>query len=128
MADKKISDKNTFVLVVVPCLNEEQTIGDVVANIPRSMDGVGRVEVLVFDDGSSDATAERAREAGAEVVSHATNQGLGATFRDAVGIAIAKGADIMVHIDHKRTRRYGHSVAVLAERPDPGNAVDQAVG
>ena len=99
MDDNKFSGKNAFLLAVVPCLNEENTIGEVVANIPRSMDGVGRVEVLVFDDGSSDATAERAREAGAEVVSHATNQGLGATFRDAVGIAIAKGADIMVHID-----------------------------
>jgi len=99
MGDKKPSDKNAFLLVVVPCLNEEQTIAEVVANIPRSMDGVGRVEILVFDDGSSDATAERAREAGAEVVSHATNQGLGATFRDAVGIAIARGADIMAHID-----------------------------
>lgn len=88
-----------FLLVVVPCLNEENTVGGVVANIPRDIEGIGKVEVLVFDDGSTDATAHRAREAGAEVVSHQTNQGLGATFRDAVGIALSKGADILVHID-----------------------------
>jgi len=88
-----------FLLVVVPCLNEENTVGGVVSNIPRDIEGIGKVEVLVFDDGSTDATAHRAREAGAEVVSHQTNQGLGATFRDAVGIALSKGADILVHID-----------------------------
>ena len=88
-----------FLLVVVPCLNEENTVGWVVANIPRDIEGIGKVEVLVFNDGSTDATAHRAQEAGAEVVSHQTNQGLGATFRDAVGIALSKGADILVHID-----------------------------
>lgn len=88
-----------FLLVVIPCLNEENTVGWVVGNIPRDIEGIGKVEVLVFDDGSTDATAHRAREAGAEVVSHQTNQGLGTTFRDAVGIALSKGADILVHID-----------------------------
>ena len=91
--------RGALLLAVVPCLNEENTVGWVVSNIPRNIDGIKKVEVLVLDDGSTDATAERAREAGAEVVSHSSNQGLGTTFRDAVGIAIARGADIMVHID-----------------------------
>lgn len=99
MRTKVDTRQGPFLLAVVPCLNEENTIGSVVSNIPRDIDGVGKVEVLVLDDGSTDETAHRAREAGAEVVSHATNQGLGATFRAAVGIAIARGADIMVHID-----------------------------
>ncbi|MDH4048922.1 MAG: glycosyltransferase family 2 protein [Gammaproteobacteria bacterium] len=88
-----------FLLAVVPCLNEENTVGWVVSNIPRSIEGIARVEVLVLDDGSTDDTANRARQAGAEVVSRSSNQGLGATFREAVGIAIAKGAHVMVHID-----------------------------
>jgi glycosyltransferase involved in cell wall biosynthesis len=50
---------------VVPALNEEATIGEVVAAVPRS---VAR-EVIVVDNGSSDATAARARAAGARVVS-----------------------------------------------------------
>jgi glycosyltransferase involved in cell wall biosynthesis len=99
MRTKGDTDLGLFLLAVVPCLNEENTIGWVVSNIPRDIDGIGKVEVLVLDDGSTDETARRAREAGAEVVSHSSNQGLGATFREAVGIAIAKRADVMVHID-----------------------------
>ena len=87
------------VLVVIPCLNEEKTVARVVNAVPRSIAGVDAVEIVVMDDGSTDATAARAREAGAEVVSHPTNLGLGVTFREAVGIALAKRADLMVHID-----------------------------
>ncbi|MBT5219155.1 MAG: glycosyltransferase family 2 protein [Woeseia sp.] len=92
-------NQRPLLLVAVPCLNEEQTVARVVRDIPREIKGIGRVEVVVFDDGSTDATADRARDAGAEVVSSKTNQGLGATFRDAVRVALSKGADIMVHID-----------------------------
>lgn len=86
-------------LVVIPCLNEENTVAGVISAIPDEIDGVAKVEIIVMDDGSTDGTAQRARAAGAEVVSHTTNLGLGATFREAVGIAIERGVDIMVHID-----------------------------
>ena len=88
-----------FLLVVVPCLNEEPTVHRVVTGVPRDIPGIARVDVLVIDDGSSDGTAARATDAGAEVVRHSTTQGLGATFREAVGIAISKGVDVVVHID-----------------------------
>lgn len=88
-----------LLVVAIPCLNEAQTIASVISAVPRRIDGIGRVEVVVFDDGSTDDTAVHATGAGAEVVSSRTNKGLGATFRDAVGVALAKGADFMVHID-----------------------------
>ena len=69
------------VLVVIPCLDEEKTVVRVVEAIPREMPGVDEVEVVVMDDGSTDRTAELAREAGAQVIRHATNLGLGVTFR-----------------------------------------------
>lgn len=53
------------VTVVIPALNEEEPIGDVV----RSVLGTGVAEVIVVDNGSTDRTAGRAREAGARVVS-----------------------------------------------------------
>jgi glycosyltransferase involved in cell wall biosynthesis len=92
-------ERGVLLLAVIPCLNEENTVGSVVADVPRDIEGIDDVEIVVLDDGSTDATAERAREAGAEVLRHASNQGLGATFRDAVGIALSMRADIMVHID-----------------------------
>jgi len=86
-------------LVVVPCLNEEHTVSGVVSGVPRRISGIERVDVLVIDDGSSDATAQRARESGADVVRHAVNQGLGSSFQEAVRIALARGVDILVNID-----------------------------
>jgi len=92
-------EQDPSLLVVIPCLNEENTVATVVSKVPDTIEGVGQVEILVIDDGSNDATVERARAAGAEVVSHAANRGLGATFQHAVGIALDKRVDIMVHID-----------------------------
>ena len=86
-------------LVVIPCLDEEKTVRRVVEAVPNEITGVSEIQVLVMDDGSTDATAELASEAGAEVVRHGSNLGLGVTFREAVGIALSKRVDIMVHID-----------------------------
>lgn len=94
-----LSATGLSLLVVVPCLNEEQTVSRVVSGVPRKITGIERVEVLVIDDGSSDATAQRARESGADVVRHSTNQGLGSSFQEAVRVALARGVDILVNID-----------------------------
>lgn len=96
---RPVSGPGLNLLAVVPCLNEENTVEWVVSNIPREIEGISRVQVLVIDDGSTDATAQRAREAGAEVLAHKANLGLGTTFRDAVGEALSRGAHVMVHID-----------------------------
>lgn len=98
-AESAAAGRGLRVMVAVPCLNEENTVAGVVSGIPGSLPGVDRVDVVVFDDGSNDATAARAGEAGAEVRSSEANQGLGATFRAAVQEAIARHADVMVHID-----------------------------
>ena len=69
-------------VVLVPCLNEERTVAEVVGGVPRDLAGVGSVEILVMDDGSTDGTAEKARQAGARVVSHRVNLGLGRAHFD----------------------------------------------
>lgn len=87
-------------IVTIPVLNEEENIGDVIREIPRAIQGIDRVEVLVVDDGSTDATVARAKEAGADyVVRHKTNLGLAKTFRDALDEALARGADVIVNTD-----------------------------
>ena len=60
----RIQNKSSIVSVVIPCLNEEAPIGVVV----RAVLAQGVDEVIVVDNWSTDATAERAREAGARVV------------------------------------------------------------
>ncbi len=87
------------VLVAIPALNEEKTIGGVVSGVPGSIRGVSAVDVLVIDDGSSDSTARTALAAGAAVSRHTGNRGLGAAFRTALACARENGYDILVTVD-----------------------------
>lgn len=86
-------------VVVLPALNEERTVGAVIRAVPRVLAGIDRVTVAVVDDGSTDATVERARAAGAVVVSHPRNMGVGAAFGTGVDTALRLGADVMVNMD-----------------------------
>ncbi|WP_374028262.1 glycosyltransferase [Bdellovibrio bacteriovorus] len=86
-------------VVAIPCLNESETIATVVRSIPRNIDRVSKVVVLVVDDGSKDNTAQLAREAGAEVVSHGVNKGLGIAFQSAVEWSLKNKMDLMVTTD-----------------------------
>src|SRR6478735_3971160 len=88
------------VVVQIPCLNEEDTLPQVLQSIPTQIPGVDEVVVLVVDDGSTDRTVEVAREHGVtEFVHHARNQGLGRSFHDGVARALELGADIVVNTD-----------------------------
>ena len=64
------------IAAVIPAYNEEKHIGDVARRTRQQLD-----HVLVVDDGSADQTAERAREAGAEVIVHEQNRGKGETIK-----------------------------------------------
>jgi len=87
-------------VVTIPAYNEEKTIANVIAEIPREIEGIASVEVLVIDDGSTDETVKQAREAGADrVLSHKGNEGLGIAFRDGLEAALEMGADMIVNLD-----------------------------
>ncbi|MEZ5296234.1 MAG: glycosyltransferase [Ilumatobacteraceae bacterium] len=63
-------------VIQIPCLDEEATLPQTLADLPREVPGVDVVEWLVIDDGSTDRTVEVARELGVDhVVSHRTNRG-----------------------------------------------------
>ena len=64
------------VAAVIPAYQEEKHVADVVRRTLQQLD-----HVLVVDDGSPDKTAERAREAGAEVITHPQNRGKGETIK-----------------------------------------------
>ena len=89
-------------LVAIPCLNEDATIAQIVADVPRTIEGIGQVDVLVVDDGSTDKTFAEATRAGALTVRHPRNLGVGKAFHSAVNYAIDHRYDLMVNIDGDR--------------------------
>jgi len=87
-------------IVTIPCYNEADTLAGVIKEIPRQLPGFSAVEVLVFNDGSTDNTVAVAKAAGADyVLSHAKNLGLARTFQHALWEAVERGADIIVNTD-----------------------------
>lgn len=86
-------------VVMIPAFNEEATIGEAIDRIPRKIQGVDSVEVLVVDDGSRDKTSQIAKDRGAHLIIHEHNRGLGAAFSTAVDGALKLQADIAVNMD-----------------------------
>ncbi len=114
-------------VVMIPCLNEEQTVASVINRIPRRLHGFGDVTVLVIDDGSSDATSNVAAHAGAEVVvRHSTNLGLGKTFGDGLKTALMMGAEVIVNID--ADGQYDPEEIPLLLEPIRGGEADIVLG
>lgn len=84
-----------MVLIIIPAFNEEPTIGRVL----RGLFEQGWKEVVVIDDGSTDATGEIAKREGAVVLRHAINRGQGAALETGNEYARRVGADIVAHFD-----------------------------
>ena len=87
------------VVVVLPAYNAEQTLAQTVADIPQEVVS----EVILVDDGSSDATLTVAKELGLVVHQHPKNRGYGANQKTCYQLALARGADIvvMLHPDYQ---------------------------
>jgi glycosyltransferase involved in cell wall biosynthesis len=86
------------IVLFLPAHDEAATVGAVVARAPRTLHGHPG-EVVVVDDGSHDATAERSAEAGAAVVPHGSNRGLGAAVRTGLAHAVARDAAVVAFCD-----------------------------
>lgn len=87
-----------MISIIIPALNEERAIADTVAACKRTLEnaGIRPYEVIVVDDGSTDATARLASEAGARVLSHPHNVGYGRSLKDGI---VAARHDMIVITD-----------------------------
>ena len=109
------------IVAAIPCFNEERFIGSVVLMVKKHVD-----KVLVIDDGSTDASAEVAAAAGAVVVRHDCNRGVGAAVRTAFHKARELGADIVVRLDADGQHNADDIPAVIA--PILSGQADVVVG
>jgi glycosyltransferase involved in cell wall biosynthesis len=110
----------------MPAFNEEKDIDHVIAALPKTVDGIDCIEHLVIDDGSSDRTAKLALAAGAQVVLHRRNRGVGAAFQSALQFALENKADILVGIDADRQFNPAEIPAIL--EPILAKRADMVIG
>ncbi|HXA15903.1 MAG TPA: glycosyltransferase family 2 protein [Thermoanaerobaculia bacterium] len=103
------------VIVIIPALNAERSVGVVV----RDCKAVVK-DVLVVDDGSADRTAEVAREAGAQVVSHSVNRGKGAALKTGFAYALEHGFEAVVTLDADGQHLASEIPKFLAAREETG--------
>ncbi len=112
--------------VVVPAKDEEATIAELLNRI----DGVRvpgcELRAIVVDDGSTDRTAEIARERGADVFRHPENRGLGAAVRTGLRVAVERGADVVAYLDAD-LEYYPEDIPCLVE-PVLAGRVDYVLG
>lgn len=81
-------------LVIIPALNAERTIAAVVRNCKAVND-----DLLVIDDGSTDRTADVARQAGAQVIGYPVNRGKGGALKVGFAYALEHDFDVVVTLD-----------------------------
>lgn len=114
-------------IVQIPCHNEEATLAQTVADIPRKIDGVDEVELLIIDDGCSDGTVAVAREIGVHhIVRNKTKVGLAGAFRAGIDACLRHGADIIVNTDGDN-QYAGQDIPALIQ-PILGGKADIVVG
>jgi glycosyltransferase involved in cell wall biosynthesis len=114
-------------IIQIPCLNEEATLPQTIADLPRELPGIDTVELLVVDDGSTDRTVAVARECGVQHLIRLTNnKGLAAGFQAGLDACLKLGADVVVNTDADNQYR-GADVAKLVAPIVAGEA-DMVVG
>lgn len=87
-------------IIQVPCYNEEKTLPQTIADLPKHIDGIDEIEYLIINDGSTDNTVEVAKKCGVHhVVSFKQNRGLAAGFMAGLDACLRLGADIIVNTD-----------------------------
>ena len=100
-----IKCKNMKLIIQIPCYNEEQVLPITLADLPRHIEGIDEIAVLVVDDGCTDRTVEVARDWSLRnefplfIAHHTRNRGLAATFQTGLNVALSLDADIIVNTD-----------------------------
>lgn len=97
---KRKKEEDMKLVIQIPCYNEEKSLPITLNDLPKHIDGIDEIEVLIIDDGSMDRTVEVAKELGVNnFVEMPHNSGLAKAFVAGINKALEIGADIVVNTD-----------------------------
>ena len=113
-------------LIIIPAKNEERSIAQVIKSIPKSIDKISSVQIIVINDGSSDNTAAAAKDAGAKVITNKKCLGLARSFSRGLSAALKAGADIIVNTDGDN--QYDQAEIPKLIKPILNNKADMVIG
>ena len=114
-------------IIQIPCYNEAQTLPVTLAHLPRQIEGIDAIEILVVDDGSEDDTVQVARQLGVHhIVRLNRNKGLATGFTAGLDACLRLGADLIVNTDADN-QYSGEDIAKLV-RPILAHEADLVIG
>ncbi|MDD5309522.1 MAG: glycosyltransferase family 2 protein [Deltaproteobacteria bacterium] len=114
-------------VIQIPCYNEEKTLPEAFAALPKQVEGFDEVEVLIIDDGSRDRTVAVARELGIHHIVHFPgNRGLARGFMAGLDAALRVGADVIVNTD--ADNQYDASFIPALVKPILDGRADMVIG
>ncbi|TSC92879.1 MAG: family 2 glycosyl transferase [Candidatus Berkelbacteria bacterium Licking1014_7] len=112
--------------IVLPAYNEEEMIFEVVKSIPKKLPGISQIKTIVVDDGSQDRTAQLARQAGAKVLRHIINLGVGSAYKTGLQYAKNQRYDIVATMDADGQHSPNDLKKII--KPIVGNKADVVIG
>jgi glycosyltransferase involved in cell wall biosynthesis len=104
-------DQSKKILILIPAFNEAERIGPVIEGIKQH---VSDADIIIIDDGSSDATAAVSRQAGAMVISHPFNLGVGSALQTGYKFAEQQGYSTLVQLDADGQHDPAHILLLLS--------------
>jgi len=114
-------------VIQIPCYNEEKTLPITLKDIPRKIEGIDEIDVLVINDGSDDRTQEVARSHGVKnIINVPKRRGLAYAFKAGLDKAASLGADIIVNTDGDNQYK-GEDIKLLVE-PILKNRAQMVIG